>query len=216
MEKFAAVPQNFGRVELYAGTPLLASMQAQGRCTGDYLDWDYRIADKDAQRVFELAMQCFYVRNFSDVAAANLLMGTRFVVEVAARFHPQIFRESWMTEAKRLNRELAGDSVQGMREIMKFVQAHKSRRRESDFVWRLSERLRATERRVMEAAGRLETEIQNVVGGPNECTGAAKQSENSHSNVACARSALEFGSSSYRLPPEVHTRMMQTRPQEKR
>ena len=163
MEKFAAVPHNFGRVELYAGTPLLASMQAEGRCTGDYLDWDYRIADEQVQRVFELAMQCFYVRNFSDLAAANLLMGTRFVVEVAARFHPQVFRDAWMTEAKRLNRELAGDSVTGLREIVEFVQARKARRREADFVWELSARLRATERRVMEAAGRLETEIQQTI-----------------------------------------------------
>jgi hypothetical protein len=163
MEKFAAVPQNFGRVELYAGTPLLASMQAEGRCLGDYLDWDYRIADASAQWVFELAMQCFFVRNFSDVAAANLLMGTRFVVEVAARFHPQVFRKAWMTEAKRLNRELASDSVRGMREIMEFVKARKPRRQEADFVWALAERLRATEHHVLETASRLETEIQDTI-----------------------------------------------------
>jgi hypothetical protein len=163
MERFANVPQNFGRVELYAGTPLLASMQAESRCTGDYLDADYRIADEQAQRVFELAMQCFFVRNFSDKAAANLLMGTRFVVEVAARFHPRLFRESWMTEAKRLNRELACDSVHGVREIINFVKARKPRRHEADFTWALAERLRATEHNVLDAAGRLETEIQMTI-----------------------------------------------------
>jgi radical SAM superfamily enzyme YgiQ (UPF0313 family) len=163
MEKFAHVPQNFGRVELYAGTPLLASMQAQGRCRGDYLDRDYRITDDQAQRVFELAMQCFFVRNFSDTSAANLLMGTRFVVEVAARFHPQVFRPSWLTEVKRLNRELARDSVRGMREIIGFVKARKSRRQEADFTWTLAERLRATEHESLEAAGRLEAEIQNTI-----------------------------------------------------
>jgi hypothetical protein len=163
MEKFAHVPQNFGRVELYAGTPLLASMQAQGRCRGDYLDRDYRITDDQAQRVFELAMQCFFVRNFSDTSAANLLMGTRFVVEVAARFHPRVFRQSWLTEVKRLNRELARDSVQGMREIIGFVKARKSHRQEADFTWTLAERLRATEHESLEAAGRLETEIQNTI-----------------------------------------------------
>ena len=163
MEKFAAVPQNFGRVELYAGTPLLAFMQAEGRCQGDYLDWDYRIADDDVQRIFELAMQCFYVRNFSDTSAANLLMGTRFTVEVAARFYPQVFREAWRMEAKRLNRELTLDSVQGMREIIGFVKARKSSREEMEFTATLAAKLRATERIIHEAAGRLETEIQNAI-----------------------------------------------------
>jgi radical SAM superfamily enzyme YgiQ (UPF0313 family) len=163
MEKFAAVPQNFGRVELYAGTPLLALMQAEGRCTGDYLDWDYQIADDDAQRVFELAMRCFYARNFSDASAANLLMGTRFVVDVAAFFHPQVFREAWRTEAKRLNRDLTIDSVQGMREIISFVMARRPSQEEMEFTATLTVRLRATERMVHEAAGRLETEIQNAI-----------------------------------------------------
>jgi len=163
MEKFADVPQNFGRVELYAGTPLLALMQTEGRCTGDYLDWDYRIADGDAQKAFELAMHCFYVRNFSDASAANLLMGTRFVVEVAARFHPQIFREAWRAEAKRLNRELTLDSVEGMREIIRFVQARRPQWEEMEFAATLAARLRATERRVQERVAMLEAEIVNAL-----------------------------------------------------
>ena len=42
IEDAADYPFNFGRVELYAGTPLLARMQHEGRCSGDYLQWDYR------------------------------------------------------------------------------------------------------------------------------------------------------------------------------
>ncbi len=163
MQKFAAVPQNFGRVELYAGTPLLASMQAEGRCEGDYLDWDYRIRDDRAQRVFELTMKCFYVRNFSEEAAPHRLMGTRFIVEVAARFHPQVFCEPWRTEVKKLNRELTLDSVQGLREIIRFVKARGSRREELGFAAALSAKLRATELRIREAADLLETEIQNTI-----------------------------------------------------
>ncbi|MEZ4374064.1 MAG: radical SAM protein [Polyangiaceae bacterium] len=34
-------PSNFGRVELYAGTPLLSRMLSEGRCRGDYMQWDY-------------------------------------------------------------------------------------------------------------------------------------------------------------------------------
>ena len=139
-------------------------MQAEGRCTGDYLDWDYQIADDDAQRVFELAMRCFYARNFSDTSAANLLMGTRFAVDVAAFFHPQVFREAWRTEARRLNRDLTLDSVQGMREIISFVKARRPHRDETEFTATLSARLGATDRMVHEGAGRLETEMQNAMG----------------------------------------------------
>ena len=169
IEKFAAVPQNFGRVELYAGTPLLALMQAEGRCEGDYLDWDYRIRDDNAQKVFELTMKCFYVRNFSETSAANRLMGTRFIVEVAARFHPQVFREPWRTEAKKLNCDLTLDSVQALREIIRFVKAHGSSREEMEFTASLSARLRATERRIHEAAGRLETEVYNTISETAQC-----------------------------------------------
>jgi hypothetical protein len=165
MEKFANVPQNFGRVELYAGTPLLALMQAERRCQGDYLDWDYRIADEDAQRTFELAMQCFYVRNFSEDAAPHVLMGTRFIVEVAARFHPRAFRESWRESIRKLNRDLTMDSVDGMREIIGFVKARRRGGEEMEFIASLAARLRATERRIKEAAGRLESDIQAAIGG---------------------------------------------------
>ena len=54
MQRYAEMPFNFGRVELYAGTPLLARMQAAGRCTGNYLAWDYRLGSPEIQRIFEL------------------------------------------------------------------------------------------------------------------------------------------------------------------
>jgi hypothetical protein len=108
-------------------------------------------------------MHCFYVRNFSEDAAPHRLMGTRFIVEVAARFHPQVFRESWRVEASQLNRDLTLDSVQGMRDIIGFVKARRPSEEEMEFTATLAARLRATEHRVKEAAGRLETEIQNAI-----------------------------------------------------
>jgi len=49
---------------LYPGTPLLARMQAEGRTSGDYLQWDYRLASPELERVFDLTMGCFHARNF--------------------------------------------------------------------------------------------------------------------------------------------------------
>jgi hypothetical protein len=48
----AEFPFNFGRVELYAGTPLLARLQAEKRCRGDYMQWDYKLGSPDVDRVW--------------------------------------------------------------------------------------------------------------------------------------------------------------------
>jgi anaerobic magnesium-protoporphyrin IX monomethyl ester cyclase len=163
MEKFAAVPQNFCRVELYAGTPILARLQSEGLCNRDYLDTDYRIADAAVQRIFELAMQCLYVRNFSEEATSHRLMTARFSVEVAARFHPSVFRESWRGEAKRLGCVLTHDSVKAMREIIEFVGRGAPIRDEVEFVAALAGRLRAAERLIHNAADLLTTKVENAV-----------------------------------------------------
>ena len=46
------IPSNFGRVEFYAGTPLLARMQQEGRVVGDYMQWDYDLANPSIERIF--------------------------------------------------------------------------------------------------------------------------------------------------------------------
>ena len=57
METFGHVPFNFGRVELYAGTPLLRRMQKERRCRGDYMAWDYSLGNPTMERVFKLAIR---------------------------------------------------------------------------------------------------------------------------------------------------------------
>lgn len=78
MRYAAECPSNFGRVELYAGTPLLARMLAEGRCYGDWMQYDYQLATPEVSHVFALSMQCFMPRNFGDDAIANRIMATRF------------------------------------------------------------------------------------------------------------------------------------------
>ena len=163
METHVESPWNFGRVELYAGTPLLARMQAEGRCTGDYLGWDYRLASPEVQRIFEITMRCFYPRNFAAGALANRLQSTRFDAEVCRHFHPGVFRESWLNEAKGLSRLLARDSVAGLREIIECVR----KRGVSDgeiLAEDFSRRLRRTEAELNAAADDLERRIQKAVG----------------------------------------------------
>lgn len=164
MDQHATEPHNFGRVELYAGTPLLARMQAEGRAFGDYAGWDYRLADPWIQRVYDLFLRTFVPRNFEGDEPVTRLMGTRFDVEIARRFHPDAFDPLWLESAKDLARALNADSTAAMREIIAFVQGGAPEGDEDGFVASINNRLRATEARIVEAAGALEETIQAGVG----------------------------------------------------
>ena len=156
-------PSNFGRVELYAGTPLLARMQAEGRATGTYFRWNYSLASRGMDRVFDMAMSCFYERNFSGRALANRLQSTRFDAEVCRRFHPRVYRDEWRQRAESLSRALAEDSARGLYEIIELVEKSGSEADGRDLVSSLSQRLRDTENRLALEATSLEREIQTAV-----------------------------------------------------
>jgi hypothetical protein len=47
-------PLSFGRMEVYAGTPILERLQSQGRLTGDYFAWNYVIPDPRVEMLFRL------------------------------------------------------------------------------------------------------------------------------------------------------------------
>src|SRR5580765_5121387 len=121
IEYAADYPFNFGRVELYAGTPLLGRMQAEGRCRGDYLQWDYRLQTAEIQRFYELAMAVFLPRNFGEDALANTIQGMRFDLEVARRFHPEAHDEGLYRAGTALSRRLALDSVGTLRALADHV-----------------------------------------------------------------------------------------------
>jgi len=157
----AEFPSNFGRVELYAGTPLLARMQAEGRVTGDYLQWDYSLGDVAVERIFDLSMRAFFERNFGEDALANRIMGTRFDIEVCRHFHPDRFRPEWLAEGKELSRILAADSADGLDALVDHVEAGRSD--DADVVARVAAKLRATEGHVGQRARDLARRIQGVL-----------------------------------------------------
>ncbi len=164
MREFGDSPFNFGRVELYAGTPLLARMQREGRCSGDYLGWDYTLASPHVQRVFELATRAFYARNFAAGALANRLMGTRFDVEMCRHFHPRVYRPEWLARAKALSRALALDSVRGLERLVERARSDAPPAGDAGFVSELGAALRGTEVALEAAATALEQEVQQAVG----------------------------------------------------
>ncbi len=153
----AEYPSNFGRVELYAGTPLLARMLAEGRCRGDWMQWDYALGNADVERVFDLSMQCFHARNFGDGALNNRIMATRFDIEVCRHFHPDRFDPAWLERGKALSRQLSIDTADGLARIVEHVKA--GRDDDRALVSDLAPRLRETEREIAAAARELAEEV---------------------------------------------------------
>lgn len=163
IEYAADYPFNFGRVELYAGTPLLARMLAEGRCSGDYLQWDYRLKDPDIQRFYELAMGCFLPRNFGEDALANTIQGMRFDLEVARRFHPEAHDGRLYRAGTALSRRLSLDSVATLRVLADHVTSGGAEN-DAALVARLAARARAVEAAVRGEMMEIAAELHARVG----------------------------------------------------
>jgi anaerobic magnesium-protoporphyrin IX monomethyl ester cyclase len=162
MREAAEFPFNFGRVELYAGTPLLGRMQLERRCWGDYMQWDYALGSPEVERVFELGMKCFFPRNFGKDALANRIMGTRFDIEVARHFHAERFDPEWLERGKQLSRALGIDSTEGLAQIVEHVQ--RGTVSDEQLVAEVSARLRAREQEIAAAARALARRMSAALG----------------------------------------------------
>lgn len=158
-------PHNFGRVELYAGTPLLDRMQKEGRVRGDWLQWDYDLGSLEVERVFRMAMRAFHARNFGPDALNNRIMGTRFDLEVARKFHPGVFDPAWLDEGRRLTKALAVDSADALTAIVQRVRAGEADVRDDDaFADRLAVSRREVEDTIRGGAVHLARALRDAIG----------------------------------------------------
>ena len=121
--RFAAeYPSNFGRVELYAGTPLLSRMLAEGRCRGDYMQWDYALASPAVERVFALTMECFHAAQLRLGRAQQPHHGHALRHRGVPPLPPRdIPRPEWLAEGKEITRALTLDSCEALAAIVAHV-----------------------------------------------------------------------------------------------
>jgi anaerobic magnesium-protoporphyrin IX monomethyl ester cyclase len=157
-------PSNFGRVELYAGTPLLERMLAERRCSGDYMQWDYALASPEVERVFTLTMAAFHARNFGEDALNNRIMGTRFDVEICRHFHPEVWDPAWLAEGKALSRRLTEGSCDALAAIVERVERGDDAAGDAAFVAAMTAGLRAAEREIMGRCQDLARRLLAAVG----------------------------------------------------
>ena len=123
MERFADVPFNFCRAEVYAGTPLKSRLESQGRLRGDYLAWTYEMQGPRVELLFRISTVAFNGRNFKGDGVANLNMGLRMDAEVLRRFWRVGWDETLAESLRELSRDIGTDAVTRMREALAFVRA---------------------------------------------------------------------------------------------
>jgi radical SAM superfamily enzyme YgiQ (UPF0313 family) len=170
MERMADRPFNFCRAEVYAGTPLRAVLEAQGRLQGDYFAWGYEMRDPRVELLFRIASTAFAGRNFKPDGVHNLNMGIRFDNEVMRFFHPAAWDPAWHAELVELSRDVGRDSVSRMRSALAFARqcdpldgagirafalelSRAVARADLSFIGRIKAARRALERRVGSAGG---------------------------------------------------------------
>jgi anaerobic magnesium-protoporphyrin IX monomethyl ester cyclase len=59
-------PLSFGRMEVYAGTPILDRLQGEGRLTGNYLAWNYAIPDPRVEMLWRLMIAAMRHRQYDN------------------------------------------------------------------------------------------------------------------------------------------------------
>jgi radical SAM superfamily enzyme YgiQ (UPF0313 family) len=59
-------PLSFGRLEVYAGTPILRRLQSEGRLAGSYLAWTYAIPDRRVEMLWRLMYTTMRRRQYTN------------------------------------------------------------------------------------------------------------------------------------------------------
>ncbi|MBW2263010.1 MAG: cobalamin-dependent protein [Deltaproteobacteria bacterium] len=121
MSTYSDMPLNFGRVEVYSGTPLERSLRLQGRLLGSYLGYSYRISDARVQRAFEMYRALFLPRNFRARGTSVLAMRVDYYHHLLAHFLPHRSSASLDRRVKRLITSVNRSSAEILTEIQDFV-----------------------------------------------------------------------------------------------
>jgi len=163
LERVADYPFCIGRVELYAGTPLLARMQQEGRCRGDYLQWDYSLADPRLEKLFRWFFTALRARNYGDESAVVQLWLLRFDIEACRFFHPERFRTEWLSRGIEITRAVSSDTVLALRQLVELARSGDPRRAEQ-VLGEIALRARTVDARAHKAARALADEMSRAVG----------------------------------------------------
>lgn len=163
LERVADYPFCIGRVELYAGTPLLSRMLQEERCKGDYLQWDYTLSDPRLERLFRWFFSTLRSRNYGDESAIVQLWLLRFDVEACRFFHPDKYRPEWLSRAVEITRSVSCDTTLALRQLVDLARSN-DQSRVGRSLGEIALRARGVDDRARRNARALADEMSRAVG----------------------------------------------------
>jgi radical SAM superfamily enzyme YgiQ (UPF0313 family) len=134
MRSHAGFPLNFGRAEVYSGTPLERSLRATGSLGGDYLGFGYRITDRATQQAFELWKELFWERNFDSDGMAFHAMRIDYSYHLLSHFHPERADDDLRHRVKSAIETLNASSADVMSRICDFASGERPQADRERFV----------------------------------------------------------------------------------
>lgn len=186
-------PMNFSRTEVYAGTPMLARLEAEGRLLGDYWGWDYVVADPRAERALQVAYAAFEERNFGPTSAHHLSMRVDYEYHLVRHFFGE--DEDLRRRVKGFVREVNLDTVAHLSAIL---EACAEDRADEAFAARITAAVHESDERLGRAGRGLVLRLSRAVAPARETrTGP-------YARTALA-AALSLGAAACETPAEPET-----------
>jgi radical SAM superfamily enzyme YgiQ (UPF0313 family) len=124
IESYTSVPLNFGRVEVYSGTPLEMRLRKENYLSGDYFGYSYQIKDPSMQAAFEIFMTVFTGRNFKAEGLNHLSMRLDYYYHLLRHFYPNLVTRKLTLKTEGLIADLNKNSAFLLRSISNHVQEH--------------------------------------------------------------------------------------------
>lgn len=138
MRQYSHMPLNFGRTEVYSGTPLEKILRLQNRLRGDLFGYSYTISDERSQQAFEMYRKIFLPRNFNADGMNLQAMKLDYHFYLLKHFYPRRADAALRDTVKDIIRKLNRNSAEILSEICDFVSDPKTHRTSTlnDFVKR--------------------------------------------------------------------------------
>jgi len=121
LEETRDLPWNVCRTEVYSGTRLLERLTSEGRLSGDYKSYGYRMADTRAEILFRIMRVALHHRAFAFESLLNKLITLSFSRQVHEALFPGPGTDALSDKVDRLLVEVHQDSVDTMRRMLDFA-----------------------------------------------------------------------------------------------
>ena len=150
IENILDTPFNFGRVEIYAGTPLEKDLYEQGKLLGSYLAWDYKINDLRIERMVRWCQTLFKKRRFDYRGLINQNITLGYHADMMKYFFPGPTAEILKNKVHTICRLINLNTLQYLKELFCFAMS-KNLKEESckEFLENISSRIKKDDERLL-------------------------------------------------------------------